>query len=819
MGEEGRLIEWTDRTIDCTGIDSHEIRDLKIGSFGATVRTQMGPVIIEMHEYAYVHGGKTIHSCGQMEYNKITVNDKSFVVTGETPHIKTVEGYMIPMRIVNGLPYIEMRPYTDEEWKELPHVRLTMPGEWDPSALDSPIPVGWYGKQEQTSEYLQDMPFDQFGHNKMEGDEQDQRIGGDDDSVNDDLGDMPKLQLVDSDDESEADEYEDEVLDDEPTTRRTIEVHLHNLVRNEMINEYHAFEVGDGQWTTIEKPFMTTYEVNVQTRRAKRKTQSSTNSEPKGTNGKRFRRGMTFTKEYPEGIFKGTVTEVPTSKKGRYHVIYEDNEEEDLTQHELERLVRIMNEGHPKPIAKKRKKATKKKVTIEDEVQTKTPEERDESYMEAEKEFDSQYGEVDSRLDYNNKAKSYDGAYRIPIHTKKKTKKWDYKDCMRFFPGASEEVVRKTFQNTTQFGTSSLGSPMFLRNEIKAANPALNIPRRNEPVASDTVFSGTPAIEDGAKAAQYFVGRRSYFQSIRSCGKTGKQFHKVLMDEIRQYGAMDILVTDSAKLEISERVNDILRTMVVKGWQSEPYKKNQNFAERKWRDAKAHTNVLLQTSGATPDLWFLALAYVIFVMNHTALESLNWRTPIEWLLGYTPDITRLLKFEFYEPVYFPADEHSFPKDNTEILGRFVGISETVGHKMTYKILTENKTIVTRSIVRTARDPKTYTNKKAMDMASHLRPKDPVKLVFGKGETEPRASSQVGSVETVEDEEMSEEDKPPTEEGFQVEEMFPDPADEAERRKFVHSLHEDMGREMPTIDVSKLLGRTFINDPDEDGEQF
>ena len=43
------------------------------------------------------------------------------------------------------------------------------------------------------------------------------------------------------------------------------------------------------------------------------------------------------------------------------------------------------------------------------------------------------------------------------------------------------------------------------------------------------------------------------------------------MDEIRKYGAMDILISDSAKLEISERVNDILRTMVIQKWQSEPY--------------------------------------------------------------------------------------------------------------------------------------------------------------------------------------------------------------------------------------------------------
>ena len=135
MGSEGRLVQWTDRTIDCTGIDSHEIRDLKIGHFGATVKTQSGPIIIEMHEYAYVQGGKTIHSSGQIEHNKNTVNDKAAAITGETPHIRTLEGYMIPMKVINGLTYIKMRPYTDQEWKTLPHVNLTGVGEWDPSVL------------------------------------------------------------------------------------------------------------------------------------------------------------------------------------------------------------------------------------------------------------------------------------------------------------------------------------------------------------------------------------------------------------------------------------------------------------------------------------------------------------------------------------------------------------------------------------------------------------------------------------------------------------------------------------------------------------
>ena len=43
---------------------------------------------------------------------------------------------------------------------------------------------------------------------------------------------------------------------------------------------------------------------------------------------------------------------------------------------------------------------------------------------------------------------------------------------------------------------------------------------------------------------------------------------------------MDVLVSDNAKAEISERVKDILRTFTLKDRQSEePYNGNQSFAE------------------------------------------------------------------------------------------------------------------------------------------------------------------------------------------------------------------------------------------------
>lgn len=42
---------------------------------------------------------------------------------------------MIPINVVNGLPYIHMHPYTNHEWDTLPHIILMSDVDWDPTVL------------------------------------------------------------------------------------------------------------------------------------------------------------------------------------------------------------------------------------------------------------------------------------------------------------------------------------------------------------------------------------------------------------------------------------------------------------------------------------------------------------------------------------------------------------------------------------------------------------------------------------------------------------------------------------------------------------
>ncbi len=51
------------------------------------------------------------------------------------------------------------------------------------------------------------------------------------------------------------------------------------------------------------------------------------------------------------------------------------------------------------------------------------------------------------------------------------------------------------------------------------------------------------------------------------------------------------------------------------------------------------------------------------------------------------DISPLLRFHFWELIYYKEDDSNFPSDSQEALGHMVGIAEHVGHTMTYKVLT------------------------------------------------------------------------------------------------------------------------------------
>jgi hypothetical protein len=187
--------------------------------------------------------------------------------------------------------------------------------------------------------------------------------------------------------------------------------------------------------------------------------------------------------------------------------------------------------------------------------------------------------------------------------------------------------------------------------------------------------------------------------------KTDKKFVNTLEDNIRRRGVPNCLLSDRAQVEISNRVQDIVRAYCIGDWQSEQYIQNQNSAERKYQDVKRISNVIMDRTGSPAYTWLLALTYVCFILNFTASLALGFQTPMTRLTGSTSNSSIMLRFSWYEPVLFNASETAFPSDTREICGRFVGFAETVGHGMTYKILSnDTQKIFHRAEVCSALDP-------------------------------------------------------------------------------------------------------------------
>ncbi len=131
------VLERSLRKVDISGIDNHEVNNLSIVTAAGLVHTlDHGPVIAILNQYAYYGQGKTIHSSAQIEHYKHLVDDRAPLLGGKL-RIITLDGFVIPLTMKNGLAYLNMRPPTDSELHTLPHVIFTSDDEWDPSIFGS----------------------------------------------------------------------------------------------------------------------------------------------------------------------------------------------------------------------------------------------------------------------------------------------------------------------------------------------------------------------------------------------------------------------------------------------------------------------------------------------------------------------------------------------------------------------------------------------------------------------------------------------------------------------------------------------------------
>jgi hypothetical protein len=617
-GEDVRIISKSHRQVDIQGINNHQVTDIGIGTVGGVVHTQHGPILAIMHQYALFGKGTSIHSPGQLEWYKNSVDDKS-VHVGGTQSIKTLDGYLIPLSIKNGLPRMDIRPYTDAEWDMLPHVFLTSELEWDPSVLD---------------------------HDHLDGDQWFDTLS--------DLDPNPNTNLFD-----EFGDYRHRVVvQSAEYFRRSSDHPLDNLIDQCV---YHS-------------------------------------------------------KLLPP--YDSLMHDLHTSASDDLAYPFYDAHEHVLNHH---------NEDTGEPPT----------MPVGPLIST--------------------------------------------------TKEPDYSKLRPFFGWFSPTLIKKTFEHTTQYARIPMGT--LLKRSFKSANPALNVSRRSEPVACDIMYADVPAIDNGATAATLFVGCRTAVTDVYGI-KTDKQFVNTLEDNIRECGAPNKLISDRAQVEIGKKVQDILRTLFIGSWQSEPHQQQQNPAERRFQTVKNAANRVMDRTGAPAHTWLLCLAYVCFLLNHMWDDTLSG-IPLTLLTGVTVDISVLLRFYFWQKVYYKREDYGFPSESKESVGYIVGISEHVGNALTWKILTaDTQKVIYRSQVRPF-----HAADRNLRAELPGGEEDPTTKI-----SDPIIKSRFDSGGDGESKQFS-------------------PKFDCDEIKVPDTFFEGTRTSAPIFDPQDLVGRTFLLDEQQDGQKF
>ena len=89
--------------------------------------------------------------------------------------------------------------------------------------------------------------------------------------------------------------------------------------------------------------------------------------------------------------------------------------------------------------------------------------------------------------------------------------------------------------------------------------------------------------------------------------------------------------------------------MIVKDTWSEAGYPTQNLVKQgAVRIIKQASDIIIARTGAPSEVWPWIYNNVADVNDHCATRILNWKTPIEKRHGYTPDISALLLYQFWD---------------------------------------------------------------------------------------------------------------------------------------------------------------------------
>ena len=158
------VVDRTDRYVDVSGIQNHTVNELNIIHAAFVAESQHGPTICHQPESVHMPEGKIILSVPQMEAFGTKVVTKSAKIEKDVhPHIMTPDGYVFPLKVREGLAYMETRPVLESEWDTLPHTYMCSESPWTPTNHDHPIHPEWVKMVPIPKDKFVELPYDRDG--------------------------------------------------------------------------------------------------------------------------------------------------------------------------------------------------------------------------------------------------------------------------------------------------------------------------------------------------------------------------------------------------------------------------------------------------------------------------------------------------------------------------------------------------------------------------------------------------------------------------------------------------------------------------------
>jgi len=252
----------------------------------------------------------------------------------------------------------------------------------------------------------------------------------------------------------------------------------------------------------------------------------------------------------------------------------------------------------------------------------------------------------------------------------------------------------KTLQRTTQAGVRNVLVPS--ERKVRKKAPWLKFPNIKGKWYTDLAFSNVKSIH-GDTGMSIFTNGYGYDTTYPWASK--RQHPEALMDFIHKVGIPQTIVSDGGKEIHLGKTKEVCNEYRIRQKVTVPYSPWQNLAEASIREVKKDVRRKLRQTGAPLRTWSYVSKWVNAVRKFTAssIPALNEMTPYEHVHGSTPDISPMLLFDFWEPVYFMMPTNEFPHEK-KVIGRWLGLAENSTDDMAFVILPETGIPITRKDV-------------------------------------------------------------------------------------------------------------------------